>query len=136
MMLETMLHRVFSSRRYLPALRRCRLSAIFCALIILWAGFDSQVLLLASAACLPPTSPIPSPIQDDDDDDDYVLDLTGKPALGPSLRRNARPPSPKRQWLVTSAGGCFAHSSPRQLAPPTSAGEHAFRNGIGAPLLC
>jgi hypothetical protein len=115
--------------------RRCQLSAIVCALLILWAAIDSQVILLASTASLSAASPNPSPSQDDDDDD-YVLDLTGKSTLGSSLRRNAQPPSSERQRQSTYASAGVACSSHRQLVPGMPVCEQAFRNGIGTPLLC
>jgi hypothetical protein len=135
MMVSKMERRVFRSLGSSSTVRRCPLSAILCVLLILWAAIDSQVLLLASAASLSASSPNPSPSQDDDDDD-YVLDLTGKSTLGSSVRRNASPPSSKRQRQIACASSCFARSSHRQSAPSTPLCEQAFRNGIGAPLLC
>jgi hypothetical protein len=116
----------------LPAARRCRLRVVLCALLTLWACFDSQVLLLAAPGSLPPASQNPSPSQDDDDD--YVLDLTGQPCR--ALRRNARSPAlrPHRPLAVTKP--CLSLSCHRHPLPATPICEHENRNGIGAPLLC
>jgi hypothetical protein len=129
----TMTRQAFSLMTFLSAVRHCRLVAILCALLTLWAGFDSQVLLLASSGSVCPASQTPSPGQEDSDDDDCFLDLTGTPAPCRSMWRNARPPSPMldRQIAVTK------HFSPLQRPMPTTPiCEHDFRNGIGAPLLC
>ena len=113
------------------AARRCRLPVIVCALLTFGAGFDSQLLLPASAGSPPPASQNPSPGQDDGDDDDYVLDLTGKPAPGRRLRSNARPPSP-----IAVPKPCFSRSCQLRQPPTTPVCEHEYRNGIGTPLLC
>jgi hypothetical protein len=119
---------------FLSTDRRRRLVVILCAVLTLWAAFDSPILLLASAGNVSPASSNPSPSQEDDDDD-YVLDLTGKPAPCRSLRRNAPPPSPRFRRQFADTKPCFFLSCHRQL-PSTPACEHAYRNGIGAPLLC
>jgi hypothetical protein len=125
----------FSLMSFLPAVRTFRLSAILCALLVLWAAFDSPVLLLASTGVLTPASPNSS-TGGEDDDDDYVLDLTGVAALGRSLSRNAPTPSPKQQWQLTRASACYALPCHRQTVPTTPVCEHESRNGTGTPLLC
>jgi hypothetical protein len=112
------------------------LLATFCALLTFWTGVDSQVLFLASSA--KPLSaahnPVPSP---EDGDDDYVFDLTGKHAPGRGLSRNARPPMPGLRPPIADTKPGFSLSCQLRHLPPTpAAAEHAFRNGIGAPLLC
>src|SRR5262245_35710337 len=119
---------------FLSAVRRRRLLVILCALLTLWAAFDSPVLLLASSGNVPPASPNPSPSQEDDDDD-YVLDLTGKPAPCRGLRRNALPLSPRLRRRINDTKPCPSLSSHRQ-PPSTPTCEHDYRNGLGAPLLC
>jgi hypothetical protein len=117
------------------AARRCRLLVIVCALLTFWAGFDSQVLLPASAGGPPPASLPSPPSQQDSDDDDYMLDLNAKPAPGRSLGRNARPPSTRLHPSIADPRPYF---SPCRigLTPMTPVCEHERRNGIGAPLLC
>jgi hypothetical protein len=73
--------------------------------------------------------------QDDDassDEDDEMLDLTGEAAR--SSLKVARPSS---QVLVPNVAPAIpappAREHPR---PPSPGGEHAWRNGIGTPLLC
>jgi hypothetical protein len=132
--LRTLTPQVFNLMTFRSADRRRRLLTILCALLTLWAAFDSPVLLLASYEIVPPASPNPSPSQEDDDDD-YVLDLTGKPATCRGARRNALPLSPRLRRPMNDTTPCFSLSCHRQ-PPSTSPCEHAYRNGIGAPLLC
>jgi hypothetical protein len=126
----TMMRRVFSSIAFLPASRGCRLLAIVCCVLTLWAAFDSQVL---PPGDLLSTSQNPSPC---DGDDDYVLSLTGNPALTRVLQRNARLPARGLSLPIVAASFCFSLSSHRGPLPTTPVGEHEYRNGIGAPLLC
>jgi hypothetical protein len=131
-----MTRRVFSTMAFPSAAGRCRLPAILCALLTLWAQFDSQVLLQASAGSPRPASPSPAPTLEDADDDDYVLDLTGKPAPGRRLRRNACPAWPRLHRPIDVTERCFSLSRQLRQLPPTAVCEHAYRNGLGAPLLC
>ena len=119
-----------------PAARRGRFLATFCALLTFWTGVDSQVLVAVSSGRPLSAShnPVPSP---GDDDDDYVLDLTGKHPPGRGLRRNACPATPGLRRPLADTNGRFSLSCQLRPLPPTAAvGERAFRNGIGAPLLC
>jgi hypothetical protein len=121
---------------FLPTACSRRPFAILCALLTLWAAFDSQVLLLASSSYAVPASQSPTSSQEDDDVDDYVLDLNGSPAPRPCLRKNIRLPSPRLHLQTSDARAYFSLSSHQQPVPATPVWEHEFRNGIGAPLLC
>src|SRR5262245_19128837 len=127
---------IHSSMAFLPTACPCRLFASLCTLLTLWAAFDSQILLLASSGNASPVSQGPTSSQEEDDADDYVLDLTGSPVPRPGLRRNIRLPSPRLHLQTSDTRAYFSLSSHRQPAPTTPVCEHAFRNGIGAPLLC
>jgi hypothetical protein len=117
----------------LSACRRRSVAWVCCALVLL-AGIDSQTLSLVMPSSLSAPSPLsPSP---DDSDDDEMLDLTGVVALPRTSRRESLPPLgkllPIRALGIDSSG-----QSLRLLSGPNvPVGEHACRNGLGAPLLC
>src|SRR5262245_15359905 len=130
-----MSHCVLNSIALLPAARRCRLLVAICGLLILWASFDAQILLLASSGNVLPASQNSPSSQDDGDDDDYLLNLSGERSTHRSSLRKVRPPLPRLDPQIVTRP-CFSFASHRRPLQTTHVSEHDFRNGIGAPLLC
>lgn len=106
---------------------RCRPFVLLCCLLL--TPFDALPLLQGVFAVRADAS------QDDDassDEDDEMLDLTGEAA-----RSSLKVARPSFQVLLSNAAcgipAAAAQELPRPLSP---GGEHAWRNGIGTPLLC
>jgi hypothetical protein len=126
-----MKRRRFSLVAFTPTRRCHRLSVTLCTLLILWAGIDSQVLLLISSPNAPASSS-----QEDNDDDEYLLDMTGTLAPSGSMRRNAHPPTPMPHWQIAVTKQFSFQSCHLQPPPIVPVCEQHYRNGIGTPLLC
>lgn len=106
---------------------RCRPFVLLCCLLL--TPFDALPLLQGVFTIRADAS------QDDDassDEDDEMLDLTGEAAR--SSMKAARPLSPVLiLHSIPPMSAKLAQGPPR---PPSPGSEHAWRNGIGSPLLC
>jgi hypothetical protein len=113
----------------LPRTVRLRPTALLCCLLTLLAAFDSLPSLqvvLGSQATTQRFPPAP-------DDDDEMLDLGCEATAARSSRSEPRI-SVSAPPLTESRRIPSPFSRHTLAVPPVS--EHAYRNGLGAPLLC
>jgi hypothetical protein len=133
--LSYMTNHLLGPEALLSVARWCRLLAIGCCVLTLWAPIDSHVVLLlqTSSEYLPTSQSLPG--QEDSDDDDSTLDLTVNPALSWVLLRNEPTPAPGQYPRIAVTPSPYP-SIHLPALPAMPVCEHEFRNGIGANLLC
>jgi hypothetical protein len=115
-------------RRLSNGSRRFRLMASACALLTLWAVFDSPTLLTFASASSPSSS------MPQDDDDDVLSPLA---SFFPGDVRSAIPPW-KSFGSAESYSTAASTSLPVLTAPPSDLPTFLFgkHNGCGADLRC
>src|SRR5262249_43313600 len=118
----------------LRLLSRCRLPVFVCSLLILWSAFDSQVLVQFGLVSPTPLSQNGSSSQHSDDDE--MLDLSGSTARQKAARIKTRLASMALSLKITFQQARHVLTAPPVLPLAGLVCEHAYRNGVGAPLLC
>jgi hypothetical protein len=115
------------------------LAAVVGCLISLTAPFDMDTVALVLEHGLAPGLAVAvlRDAQDNDPDEENLLSPTAPPVSRRDVRKQ---PRLSGGAVAVPESGALLPCRPRLLAPERLAirpgGEHAFRNGCGAPLLC
>jgi hypothetical protein len=123
--------------RQRPTWQRWLLVLVCCA-VSLTAPFDMDTVAEVLAGCVPShlSHCMVSNADDNDPDEDNLLRPTSGPDFRCDVRKQPRLPGPVPPTQARPGFRCSARSHPGQCLVTRAGGEHAFRNGCGAPLLC
>jgi len=127
----------FNPSAFLPVVRRSSLRALLCITLTMWAGIDSQAVSIASGSTSSVTHNRSSSDQQQDGDvDDCMVDLTRLAVAGRGCQTFAVPSATEAGLSILVGPPNCAICYHRQPRTAPTGGEHAFHNGVGAPLLC